>query len=68
MLRYLDLLIIKMTKVCIFGAGAIGIKNIIECINILKKKNIHVSPWIEDIARNKKNKIVITKKTIYLLV
>ena len=31
-----------------------------------KKKNIHVSPWIEDIARNKKNKIIITKKTIYL--
>ena len=41
-------------------------KNIIECIDILKKKKIYVSPWIEDVARNKKNKITITNKTIYL--
>lgn len=41
-------------------------KNIIEFINVLKRKKIYVSPWIEDIAKNKKNKIIITKKTIYL--
>ena len=41
-------------------------KNIIDCIKVLKRKKIYVSPWIEDIARNKKNKIIITKKTIYL--
>jgi hypothetical protein len=41
-------------------------KNAIECINILKKKKIYVSPWIEDIVKNKKNKIPITDKPTYL--
>ena len=34
-------------------------KNIIQCISELKRKRIHVSIWIEDIAKNKKNKIKI---------
>ena len=41
-------------------------RNIIEYIKVLKRKKIYVSPWIEDIAKNKKNKIIITKKTVYL--
>lgn len=41
-------------------------KNIIQCISELKRKRIHVSIWIEDIAKNKKNKIKITDKKIYL--
>ena len=31
-----------------------------------KKKRIHVSYWIENIVNNKKNKIKITKKKVYL--
>ena len=41
-------------------------KDITEYIKILKKKKTYVSPWIEDIVKNKKNKIIITKKTVYL--
>ena len=41
-------------------------KNISEYITILKKKGIYVSPWVEDIVKNKKNKIIITTKTIHL--
>ena len=36
------------------------------CIKDLKKKKIYISPWIEDILKNKKNRIGINKKTIYL--
>ena len=38
------------------------IKNITQCIQELKKKKVILSPWILDIAKNKKNKIKITKK------
>tara|TARA_B100000945_G_C20126257_1_gene477212 strand:- start:86 stop:583 length:498 start_codon:yes stop_codon:yes gene_type:complete len=41
-------------------------KNIDQCVNKLKKKNIIVSHWILDIIKNKRNKIKITKKNIYL--
>tara|TARA_B100000780_G_scaffold30587_1_gene19332 strand:- start:2204 stop:2686 length:483 start_codon:yes stop_codon:yes gene_type:complete len=41
-------------------------RNVIECIKDLKKKKIYISPWIEDIVKNKKNKINITNKTVYL--
>ena len=40
--------------------------NINDCIKDLKKKNIHISIWIEDIIRNKKNKISITKNEVHL--
>ena len=38
-------------------------KNIIK---YLKKKKVHVSPWIENIYNKKKNNIKITKGKIYL--
>tara|TARA_Y100000816_G_scaffold277694_1_gene248107 strand:+ start:1036 stop:1512 length:477 start_codon:yes stop_codon:yes gene_type:complete len=41
-------------------------KNISQCIKELKKNNIYVSVWIDDIIKNKKNKIKITNKKIYL--
>ena len=41
-------------------------KNINECIKELKEKKYNVSVWIENIAKNKKNKIKITKKKINL--
>ena len=41
-------------------------KNINECIKELKKKKIYVSVWIEDIVKNKKNSIKITKKKVNL--
>ncbi len=41
-------------------------KSLSSCIIDLKKKGIHLSPWIEDLAKNKKNKISINKKKVYL--
>ncbi|MDC1129895.1 hypothetical protein OAS92_04460 [Candidatus Pelagibacter sp.] len=41
-------------------------KNVIECIKALKKKKIYISPWIEDIVKNKKNKLIITNQIVYL--
>jgi len=40
-------------------------KNLKKCLKELKKK-YYISFWIEDIVKNKKNKILITKKTIDL--
>ena len=41
-------------------------KNVTDYIKTLKKKKIYISPWIEDIIKNKKNNLTITKKTVYL--
>ena len=41
-------------------------KNLIECNKTLKKKKIYISPWIEDIVKNKKNKLIITNQIVYL--
>ncbi len=41
-------------------------KNISHCIKEIKKKRIYTSYWIENIVNNKKNKIKITKKKVYL--
>ncbi len=41
-------------------------KNIHQCVKDLKKKKIYVSIWIENIVKNKKNKILITKKKVNL--
>lgn len=41
-------------------------KNINQCLNDLKKKNIILSHWILDIIKNKKNKIKITNSKIEL--
>ena len=41
-------------------------KDVIDCIKALKKKKVHISPWIEDIITNNKNNLIITKKTVYL--
>lgn len=41
-------------------------KNIYQCVKYLKKKKYILSPWIENIVLNKKNKIRITNKVIYL--
>ncbi|MAJ66073.1 MAG: hypothetical protein CMI76_02120 [Candidatus Pelagibacter sp.] len=40
-------------------------KNLKKCLKELKKK-YHISFWIEDIIKNKKNKLTITKKKINL--
>lgn len=37
-----------------------------DCLSDLKKNNVILSHWIIDILKNKKNKIVITKKKIKL--
>ena len=41
-------------------------KDINQCIKSLKRKKYNVSVWIENIAKNKKNKIYITKKKVFL--
>ena len=41
-------------------------KNISQCIKDLKKQGFYVSVWIEDIIKNKRNKITITKKKVNL--
>jgi len=41
-------------------------KNLSICIKDLKKNKVYISPWIEDILKNKKNKIITSKKTVYL--
>lgn len=41
-------------------------KSLSGCIRELKKKRIHLSPWIENLVLNKKNKISFPKKKIYL--
>ena len=41
-------------------------KNISQCIKVLKKKNIVLSPWIENIYLNKKNNIILTRKSYNL--
>ena len=43
-------------------------KNVTDCIKAIKKKKVYISPWIENIIKNKKNKITITTKTVYLFV
>jgi len=37
-----------------------------EILKDLKKNKIIISPWIKDIINNKKNKLIINKKKIYL--
>ena len=41
-------------------------KSLKHCVEDLKKKNIYVSPWIENIVNNKKNKLSITKNKVFL--
>lgn len=41
-------------------------KNISQCLKGLKKNKIILSPWIEDIIKNKKNKIKITNTKVRL--
>ena len=41
-------------------------KYINQCIKSLKRKKYNVSVWIENITKNKKNKIRITKKKVFL--
>ena len=41
-------------------------RNINDCIKSLKRKKYNISIWIENIAKNKKNKFLITKKTVKL--
>ena len=37
-----------------------------RCIKELKKEKIHLSPWIENLVKNKRNKISFPKNKIYL--
>ena len=41
-------------------------KSLSRCIKELKKKKIHLSPWIENLVKNKRNKISFPKNKIYL--
>ncbi len=41
-------------------------KNLNECFIKLKKKKVVLSPWIENIFKNKKNKIKYSNKDFYL--
>jgi len=41
-------------------------RNIDQCIKDLERKKIIISHWILNIVKNKKNKIQITKKKVYL--
>ena len=41
-------------------------KSIKDCLNENKKSKIYVSPWIEDIIKNKKNKFILNKKKVFL--
>lgn len=37
-----------------------------HCLRVVKKNKINVSPWIEDIINNKKNKFYLKKDKVYL--
>jgi len=41
-------------------------KSVKHCVKDLKRKNIYMSPWIENIVNNKKNKLKITKNKLFL--
>ena len=41
-------------------------KSILTCVKDLKKKGVHLSPWIEDLVLNKKNKLSMIKKKVFL--
>ena len=41
-------------------------KSVKHCVNDLKRKKVYVSPWIENIVNNKKNKLSITKNKVFL--
>lgn len=41
-------------------------KSIKDCLNKNKKNKIYVSPWIEDIIKNNKNKFILNKKKVFL--
>lgn len=41
-------------------------KNILACLKAIKKNKMFISPWVENVVKNKKNKILITKKKVYL--
>ena len=41
-------------------------KSIKDCLNENKKDKIHISPWIEDIIKNKKNKFRLNRKKVFL--
>ena len=42
-------------------------KSIKECIKDIKKKKIILSPWIENVFYNKRNKIILTNRKISLV-
>ncbi len=41
-------------------------KSLYNCLREIKKKGVHLSPWIENLIKNKKNKILFPKKKITL--
>ena len=43
-----------------------NLKSIKDCLNKNKKNKIYISPWIEDIIENKKNKFTLNKKKVFL--
>lgn len=43
-----------------------NLKSIKDCLNKNKKSKIYISPWIEDIIENKKNKFTFDKKKVFL--
>ena len=43
-----------------------NLKSIKDCLNKNKKSKIYISPWIEDIIENKKNKFTFNKKKVFL--
>jgi len=41
-------------------------KSLVDCIKDLKKNKVNISPWIEDIVKNKRNKLIISRKKAIL--
>ena len=58
--------VIKNKKIKIWKKIEINHSNLDDCIRDLKKNGIELSPWIINIYKNKKNKIIYNKKTFIL--
>ena len=43
-----------------------NLKSINDFVNKNKKSKIYISPWIEDIIANEKNKFILNKKKVFL--
>ena len=41
-------------------------KNILACLKAIKKNKMFISPWVENVVKNKKNRINNKEKSLFI--